>query len=77
MARVNVFVPDELLEAINVAAKQTKLRRSAWLQRAAEAYLAQQEAERQARERREEANTVMTRLDAFATQLKAHKGGEK
>jgi metal-responsive CopG/Arc/MetJ family transcriptional regulator len=69
MARVNLFVPDELLKAINVAAKQAKLRRSAWLQRAAEAYIAQQEAERQVRERREQAEDVMKRIDAFATRL--------
>lgn len=76
MARVNVFVSDELLEAINGAARQVKLRRSAWLQRAAEAYLAQQETEQQARARREEAEAVMTRLDVFAAQLNTPEGGD-
>lgn len=76
MARVNLFLPDALLKAINQAAKQAKLRRSAWLQRAAEAYIAQQEAERQASARRKETEDVMKRLDIFAKRLRTRDGGE-
>lgn len=41
MARVNVYVPDQTLKAIDKAAKAANCGRSAWLQRAAENHLLQ------------------------------------
>jgi len=41
MARVNVFMSDDLLKAVDAEAKQERTNRSALLQKAAEAYLQQ------------------------------------
>ncbi len=41
MARVNVFMSDELLKAVDAQAEQEGIKRSALLQKAAETYLRQ------------------------------------
>lgn len=66
MARVNVFMSDELLKAVDAEAKQQSTNRSALLQKAAEAYLEQLRQQREEAERCRKMEEACKRMDALA-----------
>ena len=69
MARVNVFMSDELLKAVDSEAKQEGTNRSALLQKAAEAYLLQARQQREEAERRRKMQDACKRMDELAAKL--------
>jgi metal-responsive CopG/Arc/MetJ family transcriptional regulator len=69
MARVNVFMSDDLLKAVDAEAKQERTNRSALLQKAAEAYLDQVRKEREEAERRRKMQEACKRMDELAAKL--------
>ncbi len=69
MARVNVFMSDELLKAVDVEAKHEGINRSALLQKAAEAYLQQARQQREELERRRKMQEACKRMDELAERL--------
>ena len=69
MARVNVFMSDDLLKAVDAEAKQVKTNRSALLQKAAEAYLHQARQQREEVERRRKMEAACKRMDELAERL--------
>jgi len=69
MARVNVFLQDELLKAIDAAAAESRLNRSALMQIALGRYLEAREKERQEAERRREMEEAGRGMDALADKL--------
>jgi metal-responsive CopG/Arc/MetJ family transcriptional regulator len=66
MARVNVFMSDELLKAVDAEAKQQSTNRSALLQKAAEAYLEQLRQQREEAERCRKMEEACKRMDELA-----------
>ncbi len=66
MARVNVFMRDDLLKAIDAQAEEEGLNRSALLQRAAETYLLKARQEREELERRRKMEDACKRMDELA-----------
>ena len=71
MARVNVFMSDELLKAVDAEAKQEEINRSALLQKAAEEYLLQARQQREEAERRRKMEEACKRMDELAERLGA------
>ena len=69
MARVNVFMSDELLKAVDAEAEQQGINRSALLQKAAEAYLQQAQQQREEIERRRKMEDACKRMDELAAKL--------
>lgn len=69
MARVNVFMSDDLLKALDAEAGREGITRSALLQKAAEAYLDQARRELQEVERRRAMEDACTRMDKLAEKL--------
>ena len=69
MARVNVFMSDDLLKALDAEAGREGITRSALLQKAAEAYLNQAKREREQVERRRAMEEACTRMDKLAEKL--------
>lgn len=69
MARVNVFMSDELLKEIGQQAEREDLSRSALLQKAAAEYLDRSRKEREAEGRRAEMQEACRRMDALAKKL--------
>jgi metal-responsive CopG/Arc/MetJ family transcriptional regulator len=69
MARVNVFMSDDLLKAVDAEAEQEGINRSALLQKAAEAYLEQVRKEREEAERRRKMQEACKRMDELAEKL--------
>jgi metal-responsive CopG/Arc/MetJ family transcriptional regulator len=69
MARVNVFMSDELLKAVDAQAEQERINRSALLQKAAEAYLQQARQQREEAERRQKMQEACKRMDELAEKL--------
>ena len=69
MARVNVFMSDDLLKAVDAQAEQEKINRSALLQKAAEAYLQQVRKEREEAERRRKMQEACRKMDELAAKL--------
>lgn len=69
MARVNVFMSDDLLKAVDAEAKDEGINRSALLQKAAEAYLDQVRKEREEVERRRKMQEACKRMDELAEKL--------
>lgn len=66
MARVNVFMSDELLKAVDAEAEQEGTNRSALLQKAAVAYLRQAQQQREELERRSKREEACRRMDRLA-----------
>ena len=66
MARVNIIVQDELLEAIDKAATQDNLSRSGLLQEAARTYLDRRRHEREAAERKMRMQKAAAEMDRLA-----------
>ncbi len=69
MARVNVFMSDDLLKAVDAEAEQEGINRSALLQKVAEAYLQQARQQREELERRRKMQEACKRMDELAERL--------
>jgi post-segregation antitoxin (ccd killing protein) len=69
MARVNVFLKDELLEAINREAEAEEINRSALIQAALEKYIDAKRREREEEEKRKKMQDASRKIDALAKKL--------
>ncbi len=69
MARVNVFLTDELLEEINEEAKEERTNRSALIQTALEKYIEAKRRGREEEERRRKMQEASRKMDALAKKL--------
>jgi metal-responsive CopG/Arc/MetJ family transcriptional regulator len=69
MARVNVFLKDELLDEINEEAKDEGTNRSALIQAALEEYLQAKRKQREEEEKRKEMKEASERMDRLAKKL--------
>lgn len=74
MARVNVMMSDELLEAVDHAATEKRLTRSVFPQKAASRYLEGKRLEQEAVTRKQRMEKAATQMDALAD--KSGKWGE-
>jgi metal-responsive CopG/Arc/MetJ family transcriptional regulator len=71
MARVNVFLKDELLEEINREAEAEKTNRSSLIQSALEEYLRGKRRQREEQEKRKKMQEASRKMDALAKKLGA------
>ena len=69
MARVNVFLKDELLDEVNEEAKDEGTNRSALIQTALEEYLQAKRKKREEEERRKQMKEASERMDRLAKKL--------
>ena len=69
MARVNVFLKDELLDEINEEAKDEGTNRSSLIQTALEEYLQAKRKKREEEEKRKEMKEASQRMDRLAKKL--------
>ncbi|HZA53047.1 MAG TPA: ribbon-helix-helix protein, CopG family [Candidatus Udaeobacter sp.] len=69
MARVNVFLKDELLEQINREAEAEETNRSALIQAALEKYIEAKRREREEEEKRKKMQEASRKMDALAKKL--------
>jgi metal-responsive CopG/Arc/MetJ family transcriptional regulator len=69
MARVNVFLNDELLEEINEEAKEEGTNRSALIQIALQKYIEAKRRGREDEEKRKKMQEASLRMDALAKKL--------
>ena len=69
MARVNVFLKDELLKAIDAEASESRTNRSALIQSALTGYLDARRKEREEAEMRREMEEACRGMDALAEKL--------
>ena len=69
MARVNVFLKDELLDQINDEAKNEGANRSSLIQTALEKYLQSKRREREEEEEQKRMREACDRMDRLATKL--------
>ena len=63
MARINLMMPDKLLEVIDRAATEEHLTRSAFLQKAASRYLEEKRLEQEALERQQRMEKAAAKMD--------------
>ena len=66
MARINVMMPDDILETVDHAATEEHLTRSAWLQKAARRYLEAKRLEQEALARKQRMQNAAARMDTLA-----------
>ena len=69
MARVNVFMSDNLLKAVDAEAKHEGINRSALMQKAAGAYLRQAREQREETERHRKMQEACKRMDELAARM--------
>jgi post-segregation antitoxin (ccd killing protein) len=69
MARVNVFLKDELLKAVDAEARQAGTNRSALIQTALGHYLESRQREREQAEAQRRVDEACSRMDALARKL--------
>ena len=69
MARVNVFLKDELLDEINQEAKDEGTNRSALIQTAMEKYIAAKRRQREEKEEQKRMKEACDRMDRLAAKL--------
>jgi metal-responsive CopG/Arc/MetJ family transcriptional regulator len=69
MARVNVFLKDELLDEINEEAKDQGTNRSSLIQTALEEYLQAKRKKREEEEKRKKMQEASRKMDALAKKL--------
>jgi metal-responsive CopG/Arc/MetJ family transcriptional regulator len=69
MARVNVFLTDELLEEINEEAKEERTNRSALIQTALEKYIEAKRRGREEEQKRRKMQEASRKMDALAKKL--------
>ena len=66
MARINVMMQEEMLQAVDHAAIEEKLTRSAFLQKAARRYLEAKRLEQEAIERKQRMQRAAEKMDKLA-----------
>ncbi len=66
MARINVMMPDDILETVDHAATEERLSRSAWLQKAARRYLETKRLEQEALARKQRMQNAAAKMDVLA-----------
>ena len=71
MARINVFLKDELLEEINREAEAEETNRSALIQSALEEYLQAKKRQREEQEKRKKMLEASRKMDTLAKKLGA------
>ena len=71
MARINVFLKDQLLDEINREAKAEEINRSALIQTALEEYLRAKQLKRQEEKKRKQMQEASRKMDALAKKLGA------
>ena len=69
MARVNVFLKDELLDEVNEEAKEEGTKRSALIQKALEKYLEAKKKKREEEEKQKKMKEACERMDRLAKKL--------
>ena len=69
MARVNVFLKDDLLDEINREAEAEKTNRSAFIQTALEKYIEAKQRQREDEEKRKKMQEASRKMDALAKKL--------
>ena len=69
MARVNVFLKDELLDEINREAEIEEINRSSLIQAALEQYLQAKRVKREEEEKRKKMQEASRKMDALAEKL--------
>jgi metal-responsive CopG/Arc/MetJ family transcriptional regulator len=69
MARVNVFLKEELLDEINQEAKEEGTNRSALIQTALEKYIEAKRRGREEQEKRKKMKDASSKMDALAKKL--------
>lgn len=69
MARVNVFLKDDLLDEINREAEEEETNRSSLIQTALEEYLQAKRKKREEEERRKQMKEASERMDRLAKKL--------
>lgn len=69
MARVNVFLKDDLLKAVDTEAREAGTRRSTLIQKALAAYLESQRTAREEAEAQRRMDEACRRIDALAEKL--------
>lgn len=69
MARINVFLKDQLLDEINREAKGEGTNRSAFIQTALEKYIEGRQSERAEAEKRKKMQEASRKMDALAKKL--------
>lgn len=63
MARINVMMPDDVLHAVDHAAKEERLTRSAFLQKTVRQYLEAKRLEKEALERKQRMQQAAAKID--------------
>ena len=66
MARINVMMPDDILQAVDHAATEERLTRSAFLQKAAHQYLEAKRLEQEALARKQRMQQAAANMDKLA-----------
>src|SRR6266508_4480034 len=69
MARINVFLKDDLLKAVDAEARLTRIRRSALIQAALESHLEAQRRAREEAEAQRKMDDACRKMDALAEKL--------
>ena len=69
MARINVMMPEDILQAVDHAATEEKLTRSAFLQKAARRYLDEKRLEKEADERKQRMQKAAANMDKLANKF--------
>lgn len=69
MARVNVFLDDELLDEINQEAKKEEINRSALIQTALEKYMETKRREREEEKKQKKMQEASRKMDTLAKKL--------
>ena len=69
MARINVMIPDDVLQTVDHAAKEEHLTRSAFLQKAARQYLEAKQLEQEALERKQRMQKAAAKMDKLANKF--------
>ena len=69
MARINVMMPEDILQAVDHAATEEKLTRSAFLQKAARRYMDEKRLEKEANERKQRMQKAAANMDKLANKF--------
>ena len=69
MARINVMMPEDILQAVDHAATEEKLTRSAFLQKAARRYMDEKRLEKEADERKQRMQKAAANMDKLANKF--------
>ena len=69
MARINVMMPDDMLQAVDRATTEERLTRSAFLQKAAHRYLEAKRLEQEALERKQRMQKAAANMDKLANKF--------